>query len=367
MHIATYLVDIAALGCLMGLLYSDTALSTERRRPFLAAALLSVVAILSEAGTIFASPDQLNLRSWHTFFNAVGFAISPVIPLAITLIFSRGLFRTRKLLLVPTLLNLLTAALSPRFGLIFSVNAQNQYARGGFFFIFVTAYVTNLVLLILITLQVGKTSNYPMAGKLAALSVFTIAGTSIQLLYPTVYTTWHCVTLVLLFYFLLLAEFDSSFDELTCLYNRAAFDQAVRQMGASEPFSLIMLDIDDFKAINDTYGHDCGDGVIKTIAAVIRASFGKGYTCYRVGGDEFSIIGGETEKAGLERQLEQFATNLAAARTPGQLLPTVSYGYSIFPGGSRLDFSQVRQEADDQMYRCKRTHKAEDAQSQAGK
>ena len=65
MHIATYLVDIAALGCLMGLLYSDTALSTERRRPFLAAALLSVVAILSEAGTIFASPDQLNLRSWH--------------------------------------------------------------------------------------------------------------------------------------------------------------------------------------------------------------------------------------------------------------------------------------------------------------
>lgn len=216
-------------------------------------------------------------------------------------------------------------------------------------------------------MQVGKTSNYPMAGKLAALSVFTIAGTSIQLLYPTVYTTWHCVTLALLLYFLLLAEFDSSFDELTCLYNRAAFDQAVRQMGASEPFSLIMLDIDDFKAINDTYGHDCGDGVIKTIAAVIRASFGKGYTCYRVGGDEFSIIGGETEKAGLERQLEQFATNLAAARTPGQLLPTVSYGYSIFPGGSRLDFSQVRQEADDQMYRCKRTHKAEDAQSQAGK
>ena len=61
--------------------------------------------------------------------------------------------------------------------------------------------------------------------------MFTIAGTSIQLLYPTVYTTWHCVTLVLLFYFLLLAEFDSSFDKLTCLYNRAAFDQACGRWG----------------------------------------------------------------------------------------------------------------------------------------
>src|SRR5690554_4692213 len=280
----------------MGLLHSDSALNPERRRPFLAAAILAAVAILSEAGTVFTSPEHLNHRNLHIFFNTLGFALSPVIPLAIALTFDKGLLRARKILLVPNVINLITAALSPSFGPIFSVNAHNQYARGDLFFVFIAAYVTNLLLLILITLEVGRRNNYPIAGRMAALSFFTIAGTSIQLVHPAVYTTWHCVTLALLLYFLLMSEFDSSFDALTCLYNRAAFDQAVQQMGAGEGFSLIMLDIDDFKVINDTYGHECGDGVIKTVAAVIRTSFDRDYTCYRIGGDEFSIIGRETER-----------------------------------------------------------------------
>lgn len=358
MHTATYLLDIAALGCLMGMLHSDTALNAARRKPFLAAAILSVVAILSEAGTVFTSPEHLDLRSLHIFFNTLGFALSPAIPLSIILIFDRGFLRTRRFLLIPTLVNLITAILSPSFGLFFSINAQNQYSRGDFFFVFIIAYATNLLLLILITVEVGRRNNYPIAGRMAVLSFFTIAGTSIQLVHPAVYTTWHCVTLALLLYFLLMSEFDSSFDALTCLYNRAAFDQAVQQMGAGEGFSLIMLDIDDFKVINDTYGHECGDGVIKTVAAVIRTSFDRDYTCYRIGGDEFSIIGRETEREVLEQQLETLTANLAEARAVGNPLPTVSYGFSVFPGGKVLDFSRVLKEADAQMYHCKKRYKS---------
>src|SRR5690554_7529081 len=80
----------------MGLLHSDSALNPERRRPFLAAAILAAVAILSEAGTVFTSPEHLNHRNLHIFFNTLGFALSPVIPLAITLTFDKGLLRDRK-------------------------------------------------------------------------------------------------------------------------------------------------------------------------------------------------------------------------------------------------------------------------------
>lgn len=64
------------------------------------------------------------------------------------------------------------------------------------------------------------------------------------------------LTLALLLYFLLLSEFDSSFDTLTGLYNRAAFEKAAKQMTSRKAFSVIVLDVNNFKSINDTYGHD---------------------------------------------------------------------------------------------------------------
>jgi diguanylate cyclase (GGDEF)-like protein len=194
---------------------------------------------------------------------------------------------------------------------------------------------------------------------LVALSIFTIIGTSIQLINPSVYSSWHCITLALLLYFLLLSEFDSSFDTLTGFYNRAVFNKAAKQMTDSKAFSIILLDIDDFKKVNDTYGHDYGDTVIKTVAAIIRKSFNKHYTCYRFGGDEFSIMSNEADREKIEYQLRTMISNFAEMRENGSLLPTVSYGYSIFPGGEKLDFNKIFKEADEQMYKFKEIHKSD--------
>lgn len=78
-----------------------------------------------------------------------------------------------------------------------------------------------------------------------------------------------------------MAEFDSSFDTLTGLYNRAVFKKTSERLAGLKPVSLIMLDIDDFKSINDNYGHDQGDQVIKAVATIIRQSFSKRYICYQ--------------------------------------------------------------------------------------
>jgi diguanylate cyclase (GGDEF)-like protein len=94
------------------------------------------------------------------------------------------------------------------------------------------------------------------------------------------------------------------------------------------------------------------------VADIIRKSFSKHYTCYRFGGDEFFIIGNETDKEKIEYQLRTMTNNLAKMREKGIQLPTVSYGYSIFKGGEKLDFHKTLKEADDQMYHFKRIHKA---------
>lgn len=362
MFTATYLIDMAALCCFMGMLFSNTALNKERKTPFAAAIALTLVVIISEAGTVLASQEQANLRGLHIFFNVLGFSLTPVIPLAMALIFDRALLVKHKIVLVPALVNLAAAVLSPKYGIIFAIDASNGYARGRGFSVFVAVYMINLLFLIFTTLDVGRKSNYPILGKMVALSVFAMVGTGIQLLYPSAHTAWHCVTLSLLLYFLLMAEFDSSFDALTTLYNRAAFDQAVKRMERGGSFSVIMLDIDHFKAVNDTYGHDYGDDVIKTVASIVRSSFNEQYTCYRIGGDDFSIIGKETEPSKIEEQLRTMTANVAAATVGNRCcpLPTVSYGYSVFSGREKPDFTALLKEADGQMYQHKKKVQRDD-------
>ncbi|MGI5892664.1 MAG: GGDEF domain-containing protein [Bacillota bacterium] len=366
MYLATYTIDITALFCLIGLLHSSSALKFYRKKPFLIAIILTVIIILSEAGTVFCDNGSLNLRSINILCNILGFALTPIIPISITLIFDERILKSHKLLLLPTLINIVAAVLSPLYGYIFYVDANNHYSRGDYFFIFIIAYIINFLLLVISTLEAGKNYNYPIMWKLLALSLFTLFGTSIQLVYPLAYSSWHCVTLSLLLYFLLMSEFDSSFDALTGLYNRAAFDKAIKQKAESKAkakaFSVIILDINDFKNVNDTYGHAYGDNIIKLVAAIIQKSFNKQYTCYRFGGDEFSVISSETDQEKIEYQLRNMTNNLEAMREKDYPLPTISYGYSIFRGWEKPDFHKILKDADDQMYHFKKIYKAKASQ-----
>lgn len=358
MYIATYAIDIAALFYLIWLLHSSTTLHPSRKIPLLATIVLTVIIILSEMGTVFTDNGSTGLRGINIFCNVLGFALTPLIPIAISLIFDRRILGTHKFLLLPTLINIIATVLSPQLRLIFYVNADNQYIRGDYFFIFISVYIFNFLFLLICTLDVGRKFNYPITGRMVMLSLFTIIGTSIQLVYPQAYSSWHCVTLSLFLYFLLLSEFDNSFDILTGLYNRIAFEKAAKKMEKAQAFSIIVLDIDDFKCINDTYGHGCGDAAIKTVAEIVRQSFPRRFTCYRFGGDEFYIIGNETDQEKIESHLKAMTNALTEMREKGNTLPTVSYGYSVFRGGEKPDFCKYLKEADDQMYRFKKIHKS---------
>ncbi|MFW2587300.1 putative bifunctional diguanylate cyclase/phosphodiesterase [Sagittula sp. SSi028] len=84
----------------------------------------------------------------------------------------------------------------------------------------------------------------------------------------------------------------SELDQLTRLDNRTTFRQKVEAMidADAEDFALILIDIDQFKAINDLYGHSFGDRYLKQIAATIKRSFGRATARGRLGGDEFAVL-----------------------------------------------------------------------------
>ena len=357
-YIATYSIDVAAMVFLCYLIYGSSSLDQNRKGPFYWGTALTVLIILSEAGTIIAADGNAGLRVLNIFCNVFGFALTPVIPIIFIAIFDIKILRANKLLLLPSILNMFAVALSPWLGLVFYVNANNHYERGNYFYVFVAAYIINLIILLISTVMTGKKHHYPIKAKIIALSLFAVAGTSIQLVLPSVYSSWHSVTLSLLLYYLLLSEFDGSFDALTRLHNRAAFEKATNKLDGRRPYSIVVMDINNFKEINDTYGHDFGDSVLKKVASIIKDSFGNRCTCYRVGGDEFYIIHSEADPVKLEQQLKSMTNNLEKARQNESRLSTVAYGYSICKGGKAIDFQEVLKEADDQMYYFKRIQKA---------
>ncbi len=98
-------------------------------------------------------------------------------------------------------------------------------------------------------------------------------------------------------------EYYSMHDPLTGLYNRRHFNAMLEyEVGRSErhnhAFSLLLLDLDNFKDVNDSYGHPTGDQALCSIAEVLRAHLRKGDLPTRIGGDEFAVILIETDQAG---------------------------------------------------------------------
>jgi diguanylate cyclase (GGDEF)-like protein len=112
-------------------------------------------------------------------------------------------------------------------------------------------------------------------------------------------------------------------DALTGLYNRHYFDrEAQRQISAwrryGQPLSLLMLDIDHFKRINDKYGHPAGDAVLKALAEILTAHTRDLDTACRYGGEEFVVLLPFTDVDGALAKAEQIRGAIAALTVPWQ-------------------------------------------------
>ncbi|CAM2160285.1 MULTISPECIES: sensor domain-containing diguanylate cyclase [Paraburkholderia] len=150
-------------------------------------------------------------------------------------------------------------------------------------------------------------------------------------------------------------------DELTGLSNRRGFKQLAEQSlrmrrSAQQPVSLLYLDLNGFKQINDTYGHAEGDRALVAFATIMLTALGEGDVIGRLGGDEFAVLLGDADEAGTLHAIERIRSQLEVfnrtARKPYELRCSVgnAAGGGDFDGS--IDDLLVR--ADTSMYQQKR-------------
>jgi diguanylate cyclase (GGDEF)-like protein len=125
-------------------------------------------------------------------------------------------------------------------------------------------------------------------------------------------------------------------DGLTSCYNRRAFEMQLQRdlhlaTRMRQKLSLIMLDADNFKQINDDAGHDTGDSALRMIADNLRAELRAVDSAARFGGDEFAVILPQADIQGAVIVAERLRKRIAETEIPGYGFMTVSFGIATFP------------------------------------
>jgi diguanylate cyclase (GGDEF)-like protein len=145
-------------------------------------------------------------------------------------------------------------------------------------------------------------------------------------------------------------------DELTKLPNRRALAQRFlqemqRARRHHNPIAFLMIDLDHFKQVNDTYGHLQGDAVLAELAQILVTGARESDVCARYGGEEFALILHETTEPGARTLAERIRAKVAAATFPGGLKLTISVG--IATSDDPALFTQLIDRADQALYQAK--------------
>lgn len=152
-------------------------------------------------------------------------------------------------------------------------------------------------------------------------------------------------------------------DPLTGIWNRREFMdrigiEAARSRRTGKPLSVVIADIDNFKSINDRYGHGCGDAVLTGIAKLLSTRVRRLDTAARWGGEEFTLLLPETGREGARILAEQLRSAVAEASFPydsQSLQVTMTFGVAELSGQSSLD--ACLDQADQALYRGKQNGK----------
>lgn len=239
-------------------------------------------------------------------------------------------------------------------GFIFHVDERNIYQHEEFYWIYVIAFSLGILLFAGAALGQSLRQYGTRRILLLMLPLFAICGLFFQYCgQEEIRIIWLCIAIDVMLMYILYQEMTMNTDALTHLLSRRYYESKISRL--NQAAVVYYFDVNNFKEINDTFGHSFGDVCLATVGGCIQETFGKRGTCYRIGGDEFcAILPIHPEHA--EDYLKAFTMQMRIRREHLKELPYVSVGYAYYePGKSSI--TEIIKEADAMMYHFKRLSK----------
>ena len=247
--------------------------------------------------------------------------------------------------------------------LIFSISDDNFFTRGPLHFLIV---ITSFLILLITTYQIFKYKDQIRKKDFMPLLMFAIPpvlSSIILLIFKDINLIWNSLIISQLLIYIYIQSKITSTDFLTGLYNRREYEMTVKDLSMvknkSVVISGIMVDINDFKEINDQFGHRVGDEVLIATAKLLKSAVRKQDYVFRIGGDEFLVIITSDEKNAvnqvtnrIEEVLKQYNQNSSYSFTL-----SFSLGTGIYDDKTYIDIPSFFEHLDLMMYDDKKYFK----------
>ncbi len=267
--------------------------STRIRKAFSVVAVYIIVEIVIDTLFKVLEGNTAVPAFWLYLLKTSEFIMNPILCLLMVNVFntnnsSKWFKISRRILIVIAVLNGIIQIISVCGRFVFYIDANNVYQRTNLTVVYVICLLISIALFVfsvnIYAMQRQNINKYTLMGCCTVL----FAGIFVRLECPNTNFDWLCVAisyLVLIIYFFNVAL---RLDSLTQLLNRRVYDVMVSKINYTT--MVIMIDANNFKHINDTFGHECGDRTLKLIAKCILKAYGENGYCFRIGGDEFCVI-----------------------------------------------------------------------------
>lgn len=327
---------------------------------------LIIITALSSISWIFDGLTEFRIISYWIQFFAIILSTLPAILWMCYIDFNifhdeRGLKRRRHIYFIPLFINTFILLINLfKQGLIYSMSESNVYSRGPYYFtvsisIYILIFAAYIYFFLHKNLIVGRLTQV-----IILFLVIPIAGSIIQVLFYGVSLHWPSTTLVLLMTYLALEQSKTSRDTLTDLNTRSQFEQRLNfKIKKNDPFSLILIDMNDFKYINDNFGHNEGDKVLKLVSSILISDTNPEDLVCRYGGDEFILLIESEQNNICSKIIERLDSTLADLNSKNDdYRISMSYGYKFIKDPLNCEKTMVLKEIDEKMYKDKKLRKA---------
>lgn len=264
-------------------------------------------------------------------------------------------------------INIILSVLSPITKDIFYVNSQGFYQRGDLYFlssiICVSFYISS-ILAVLVEARKRKDLFQEKTFKYVLLfPILPLLGMFVQVTIQGLAVVYICVMFSYLIIFINVQNEQIYTDQATGLYNRGYLNSYIQEksnaLKKGGKLSLMLIDLDYFKNLNDTFGHTAGDQALRDVSNILLSSLEQQIDCVsRYGGDEFVIVIKRDNEEEIHQAVKNIEQGIKEFNDSGKRKYKLacSIGYTICDKSDKLDLDSLLKQADENMYLEKMLH-----------